>query len=123
MNTYLLTFIGRKIDAIGAFYPIVTEIKAESKEDAILKLYTKYEHVTNLTTYDKPWYYITSESTLETMEEELDFEQECKTYLNQKNIDRHLMLDLHEQARIQAVQLNSTVLFTRFIDKLRGAKR
>lgn len=45
MKTYFITFSGRLKNAIGITYEIKVNINAESKEEAILKLYEKYEHI------------------------------------------------------------------------------
>lgn len=45
MNTYTIRFIGRKIHAIGAFYPYTTTRTAENVDAAIIALYDEYEHI------------------------------------------------------------------------------
>lgn len=46
MNTYLLTFKGRKIGAIGITYRMQEIVKAKDEEAAWLSLYDRYEHIT-----------------------------------------------------------------------------
>ena len=43
MKTYNFDFIGRKNNAIGLTYRISDSVKAESYDEALLKLYDKYE--------------------------------------------------------------------------------
>lgn len=45
MNTYTIRFIGRKIHAIGEFYPCTATRTAENVDAAILALYDEYDHV------------------------------------------------------------------------------
>ena len=45
---YLATFVGRTRGAIGIFYPISTEVEAETPEAAELKLYDTHEHIQGL---------------------------------------------------------------------------
>ena len=45
MKTYTVRFYGRTKGAIGICYPITEKVKAESPEQAFLKLYDKYENV------------------------------------------------------------------------------
>lgn len=45
MNTYLAIFTGRKKNAIGVCYTIRCGVLAENEDDALLKLYDKYEHI------------------------------------------------------------------------------
>lgn len=45
---YKVKFIGRHVGAIGAFAKISTTIKAETEEQARLKLYDEYEHIQQL---------------------------------------------------------------------------
>ena len=49
MKKFKLSFTGREISAIGKTYRIHATIEAETQQAAILKLYEKYDHVTNLT--------------------------------------------------------------------------
>ena len=48
MTTYTVKFTGRTNGAIGIFYPITETVQAENEEAAKLKLYEKYEHITNI---------------------------------------------------------------------------
>ncbi len=48
MKKYSITFNGREINAIGIFYTILAIIYAETKEEAVEKLYNKYEHITKI---------------------------------------------------------------------------
>ena len=48
MKTYKATFIGRLKSAIGITYKITDKVKAENEKEANLKLYDKYEHISNL---------------------------------------------------------------------------
>lgn len=43
MKHFQITFQGRKLGAQGIFYSIMESITAETKEEAILKLYQKYD--------------------------------------------------------------------------------
>lgn len=45
MNTYRIRFDGRKVGAIGIFYPIAATRQGENEEAAILALYDEYEHI------------------------------------------------------------------------------
>lgn len=45
MKTYKISFFGRLKGAIGISYPCYREIEAESKEEALLKLYDTHEHI------------------------------------------------------------------------------
>lgn len=51
MKTFKLSFIGRKKGAIGVFFKIREKVIAENLEAAILKLYDKYEHITQIKEY------------------------------------------------------------------------
>jgi len=46
---YQIRFIGRKLGAIGIVYEISEHVEAESQDQAIMKLYDKYEHIRILT--------------------------------------------------------------------------
>ena len=48
MKTYKATFYGRKVGAIGIRYLIEDTVSADNKEAARLKLYDKYEHISDL---------------------------------------------------------------------------
>jgi hypothetical protein len=43
MKTYRIYFYGRKLGAIGIFYNIIEHVTAESEDEAIKKLYEKYD--------------------------------------------------------------------------------
>lgn len=45
MTKYTIRFYGRELGAIGMFYWIIDYSTAETLEDAILKLYDKYDSV------------------------------------------------------------------------------
>ena len=45
MYKFTIKFYGGTKGSIGAFYTIHDYVEAETKEDAILKLYDKYEHI------------------------------------------------------------------------------
>lgn len=45
MKTYKITFTGRLINAIGKTYSHTITVKAESQDEAVLKLYEKFEHI------------------------------------------------------------------------------
>lgn len=47
-HTYRLTFTGRKVGAIGIFYPCFVELTASSKEEAEAKLYRTHDHIQKL---------------------------------------------------------------------------
>ena len=40
-----ISFTGRKNGAIGIFYKINETVSARNEQEAILKLYNKYEHI------------------------------------------------------------------------------
>lgn len=42
---YKIKFIGRQIGAIGKFYNHTVIVEANSEEEARLKLYDKFEHI------------------------------------------------------------------------------
>ena len=45
MYKFTIEFYGRTKGSIGIFYTIRDSVEAETKEEAILKLYDKYEHI------------------------------------------------------------------------------
>ena len=45
---FLIFFKGRKINAIGIMYLRTEIVEADKKEEAILKLYDQYEHISIL---------------------------------------------------------------------------
>ena len=45
---YICTFIGRTSGAIGITYPITAFVWADNEKEAELKLYDKYEHISQL---------------------------------------------------------------------------
>jgi hypothetical protein len=48
MTIYKATFMGRQKGAIGIFYKITDTVEADNREDANLKLYDNYEHISLL---------------------------------------------------------------------------
>jgi hypothetical protein len=48
MKNYRASFTGRKVGAIGITYFIIDYVEAENEEQARLKLYDRYEHITGL---------------------------------------------------------------------------
>lgn len=52
MKRYTASFTGRKVGAIGITYYIQDWVEAENEEQAKLKLYDKYEHITGLNLRD-----------------------------------------------------------------------
>lgn len=48
MKTYAISFYGREIGAIGAAQAFDITLKAESDNDAITRLYERYEHITSI---------------------------------------------------------------------------
>lgn len=46
---YLATFKGRKVGAIGITYYITASCEGDTKEAAILDLYKRYDHISQLT--------------------------------------------------------------------------
>lgn len=46
--TFFASFIGRNVGAIGTFYRINTTVEASSSEEARLRLYDRFEHLTDL---------------------------------------------------------------------------
>jgi len=51
---YDAEFTGRKLNAIGSFYPIQTTIEADDPEAAWLALYERFEHIRGLILADHP---------------------------------------------------------------------
>jgi hypothetical protein len=49
MNKYKAKFTGRNAGADGIFYPIETTVAGTDAEDARLRLYDRFEHITRLT--------------------------------------------------------------------------
>lgn len=49
---YRIKFSGRKIGAIGIFYPVALDIEADDPTDALLKAYETHEHIHNPRVYD-----------------------------------------------------------------------
>lgn len=47
-KTYRVNFKGRQVGAIGIFYAIADTVQGEDEEQARLKLYEKYEHISGL---------------------------------------------------------------------------
>jgi hypothetical protein len=47
-QTFYFSFDGRQLGAIGKTHFVSTKVRAENKEKAIIELYNKYEHITNL---------------------------------------------------------------------------
>jgi hypothetical protein len=47
-QTFYFSFNGRLLGAIGKTHFVTTKVIAENKEKAIIELYNKYEHITNL---------------------------------------------------------------------------
>jgi hypothetical protein len=45
MKKYEIVFIGREVNAIGITYRIQTIVEAENTDEAKLKLYDNYEHI------------------------------------------------------------------------------
>ena len=45
LYTFRMRFTGRKAGAIGITYPICATVRANSRESALQKLYTIYEHI------------------------------------------------------------------------------
>lgn len=48
-----MRFVGRKLHAEGIRYEIEDVVHGKDKEEAILNLYEKYEHITNIR-FDEP---------------------------------------------------------------------
>ena len=48
MKTFTIQFSGRKAGAIGIFGNFEETVEANNKDEAILKLYDVYEHITIL---------------------------------------------------------------------------
>jgi len=43
MNNYMVIFKGRKRGALGRYYEITTDVRADSRESAVGALYKKYD--------------------------------------------------------------------------------
>ena len=48
MQIYIFKFTARLVNSIGKMSNYTETIEADSKREAILKLYDKYEHILNL---------------------------------------------------------------------------
>lgn len=48
MKTFKFSFIGRQARAIGVFYKIEDSYKANNLSEALYKLYTDYEHISQI---------------------------------------------------------------------------
>jgi hypothetical protein len=48
MKTYCIKFRGRQVGAIGITTINTELVKADTQEEAILKLYDKYEHISGV---------------------------------------------------------------------------
>jgi len=46
MKTYEIRFTGRKVGAIGIFYPITAQVFADDAQAALMALYGRFEHIT-----------------------------------------------------------------------------
>ena len=53
MNTYILSFTGRKNGSIGVVYRIREIIEAKSLEEAKIKLYDHYEHISGVQEHEQ----------------------------------------------------------------------
>jgi len=45
---YKATFVGRRVNADGIFYPITTTCEGDNQEAARLDLYNRYDHIMHL---------------------------------------------------------------------------
>ena len=54
MKKYGIRFNGRENRAIGEFYTIEETVSANTREEAINKLYDKYEHITQIKFFVDP---------------------------------------------------------------------
>jgi len=43
MNYYMVIFKGRKLGALGRYYEIITDVRADSRDSAVGALYKKYD--------------------------------------------------------------------------------
>ena len=48
MNTYIATFTGRQLGAVGIFHPCKVEVQGKDEQSASLALYDTHEHITGL---------------------------------------------------------------------------
>ena len=48
MKTYLVNFTGRKAGAIGVMRPCAVKVRAESPNDAHMRIYDTHEHITGV---------------------------------------------------------------------------
>tara|TARA_R110002020_G_scaffold18907_1_gene65280 strand:+ start:567 stop:749 length:183 start_codon:yes stop_codon:yes gene_type:complete len=54
MKTYNVSWkSGRRVGAIGVFYPDSVDVVAETPEEALLKAYETHEHLTMVTVEEK----------------------------------------------------------------------
>jgi len=67
---YQAQFTGRKLGAIGVFYPIATKVEGDTPEAARLALYAHYEHIHGLTL--EP---VAPEPTLDQIREQEELEE------------------------------------------------
>lgn len=51
-KTYKFDFVGRTVGALGIFYRNVVEITANDFNEAMHKLYDKYEHIQRLSVFE-----------------------------------------------------------------------
>lgn len=54
-QAYTVFFQGRKSDAIGVTYHMVELVYADTHEEAIKKLYEKYDHISNIIIDGNPY--------------------------------------------------------------------
>ena len=48
MRTFYLSFLGRLVGSIGVTYPQFAEVQANDLDEATLKLYDHFEHISKL---------------------------------------------------------------------------
>ena len=68
MKDYLARFFGRTNGAIGIRYNIETHVSGKNKEDARIKLYDRFEHISELELLD------TNKSTNQSLEHDMRYE-------------------------------------------------
>lgn len=53
MKTYIVSGHGRAVGAIGIFHSFTCLVKAESVEDAKVRVYDQYEHISGMRVSEK----------------------------------------------------------------------
>lgn len=54
MRKFIVTGHGRKVGAIGIFYPFRATVESTSADQAAIDVYSQYEHITGMRVEDAP---------------------------------------------------------------------